>query len=457
MNEIADLVARIHSGEAAPDEGVRVAEDRIAALNPVLNAIADHDPDATAPQLAALALRLKSGERPLLAGVPVTVKDQFHVAGWPVTEGSALLAGRVARADEPVVARLRRAGAIIIGRSIMSEFGCKGVTDNRIHGATRHPLDPRLTPGGSSGGAAVAVASGMGLLALAADGGGSIRRPAAHVGVVGFKPSTGALPLGVGLSHTAVPGLMARDVAGIALAFEALRGAEASDPISLDLPDRKAAPAALTYAWAPDLGLGIPLDDAAHQAAERARTRIAAAGYRLRATPPRWPEGASEAALMPLQHAALAARWGRQWQETPDLFDPHIAGQIASGMALGATNIARADLLSREIARAAAGFFAKGPDLLLALTAPCAAWPLDRLGPERIGGAPAGPRDHAALTPLVNHAFLPAISIPCGRDAAGLPFGLQIIGPRLSDLTVLRAAMALAPLVNDEERKADGP
>ena len=160
---------------------------------------------------------------------------------------------------------------------------------------------------------------------------------------------------------------------------------------------------------------------------------------------------------MPLQHAALAARWGRQWQETPDLFDPHIAGQIAAGMTLGATDIARADLLSREIARAAAGFFAQGPDLLLALTAPCAAWPLDRLGPERIGGAPAGPRDHAALTPLVNHAFLPAISIPCGRDAAGLPFGLQIIGPRLSDLTVLRAAMALAPLVNDEERNPDGP
>lgn len=168
MSEIADLVSRIHSGKAAPDEGVRVAEARIAALNPVLNAIADHDPAAAAPQLAALALRLKSGERPPLAGVPVTVKDQFHVAGWPVTEGSALLAHRVARADEPVIARLRRAGAIIIGRSIMSEFGCKGVTDNRIHGATRHPLDPRLTPGGSSGGAAVAVASGMGLLALAA-------------------------------------------------------------------------------------------------------------------------------------------------------------------------------------------------------------------------------------------------------------------------------------------------
>lgn len=455
MNAIPDLVARIHAGDAAPDEAVRAAQQRIASLNPTLNAIVDHDPDAVEPQLAALSLRLKAGERPRLAGVPVTVKDQFHVAGWRVTEGSALLVDRVVRRDEPIIARLRRAGAIILGRSNMSEFGCKGVTDNRVHGATRHPLDHRLTPGGSSGGAAVAVATGMGLLALAADGGGSIRRPAAHVGVVGFKPSTGALPLGTGLSHTAVPGLMASDVAGIVTAFDALRGAEALDPVSVDLPARGGGPVALTFGWAPDLGLGIRLDDAARQAAERARDRIAAAGYRLRAIPPRWPEGACEAALMPLQHAALAARWGRQWQNTPDLFDPHIAEQIEAGLALSGCDLARADMLSRHIARAAAGYFAHGPDLLLALTAPCAAWPLDRLGPARIGGALAGPRDHAALTPLVNHAFLPAISIPCGRDAAGLPFGLQIIGPRLSDLTVLRAAMALAPLVDDGERTRD--
>ncbi len=446
MRDIATSVVEIHAGQRDPGCAVAEATARIRALNPTLNAILDHDPQAVAEQVTQLRARLAAGERPPLAGVPVTVKDQFHVAGWKVTEGSMLLRDRIADQDEPAVARLRRAGAILMGRTNMSEFGCKGVTTNRLYGATRHPLDTGLTPGGSSGGAAVAVATGMCQVALAADGGGSIRRPAAHVGIAGFKPSTGAIPCPFTLSHTSVTGLMARSVEDIALVFSVLRGADPTDPVSVDHPPDPRAPQGLTLAWAPTLGLEIAVDAEASAAGEAAVARIARAGHRVIAAAPDWPEGACEARLMPLQHAALAARWGAAWRHDPSAFDPDIARQIEAGLSLSGADVASADSLSRAVASAAARFFAEGPDLLISLTTPCAAWPLDQLGPTTIGGAPADPRAHAALTPLINHAFLPAISIPCGTDPQGLPFGLQIIGPRFSDDLLLRAAAMLAPL-----------
>lgn len=442
------LIADVHAGRADAGEAVARAHDAIAALNPTLNAIVDHDPLVAAPQIAALRDRLRAGERPPLAGLPLTVKDHIHVAGWRATEGSALLRDCVASADDPAVARLRAAGAIVIGRTNMSEFGCKGVTTNRLYGPTRHHLDHRLTPGGSSGGAAVATAAGMCGLALAGDGGGSIRRPAAHAGVVGFKPSGGAIPHPRALSHTAVLGVMAPNVALVALAFAVLRGRLPADPFSVDFGGAAAdgaIPRRLRLGWAPTLGLDVAVDAAALAAGEAAVARIAAAGFTVERAAPTWPAGAGEDMLMPLQHAGLAAAWGAIWRKDPGAFDDDIARQIEAGLGLTGPEVAAAEALSRRIAGAAAAFFSDGPDLLLSLTAPCAAWPLDRMGPEQIGGLPAGPRAHAALTPLVNHALLPAISLPCGATAAGLPYGLQVIGPRLSDDRVLAVAAALAP------------
>ncbi len=371
------------------------------------------------------------------------MKDHIPVAGWKATEGSLLLADHRAERDDPAVARLREAGAILIGRTNMSEFGCKGVTSNRLYGATGHPADPSLTPGGSSGGAATAVATGMCAFALASDGGGSIRRPAAHVGVVGFKPSAGAIPGGHILSHTNVLGVLAAEVDTVTLAFASLRGADPADPVSVDFAPDSRRLEGMRIAWTPTLGLDVRVDEAAAAAAERARTRLLAAGLALEPTAPDWPRGAREPALMPLQHAALAARWGEAWRTDPAVFDDDIASQIESGLCLDGATVARADAMSREIARAAAAFFAAGPALLVSLTTPCPAWPHALLAPPTIGGLPAGPRDHAALTPFVNHAFLPAVSIRCGETERGLPLGLQIIGPRFSDDLVLRAATHL--------------
>jgi aspartyl-tRNA(Asn)/glutamyl-tRNA(Gln) amidotransferase subunit A len=448
------VVAEIHAGRRDPGEPAARADAAIRARNGALNAIPDYDPAVIAPQVERLRARLAAGERPPLAGLAATVKDHIPVAGWRVTDGSALFRDRVARADAPAVARLREAGAILVGRSNMSEFGCKGVTTNRVYGPTGHPLDPALTPGGSSGGAASAVAAGMCDLALASDGGGSVRRPAAHVGVPGFKPSTGAVAHPDGLSHTAVLGLMAREADVLRAAALVLRGPDPRDPVSVALPADGRDPRAARYAWTPTLGLDAAVDAEALAAAEGLAARARAAGLAIGPGAPRWPDGAGEAALMPLQHAALAARWEAEWRADPDVFDPDIAAQIEAGLALRGAEVAAAEAMSRAVAHAAAAFFAGdagdgpggGPDLLLSLTAPCAAWPHDRLAPGTIGGRPCGPRDHAALTPLVNHAFLPAATVPCGRDAAGLPFGLQIVGPRFADNLVLAAAELLAGL-----------
>lgn len=452
MADFAQLLRQIRAGKIDAGAAVMHACEVIRACNPALNAVVGFEPTQAeqeiAGQLDVLRERLRSGERPPLAGMPVTIKDHIHVAGWPTTEGSALLSDSIALRDDCAVTRLRAAGVILVGRTNMSEFGSKGVTTNRLYGPTRHHLDPALTPGGSSGGAAIATATGMCALALAGDGGGSVRRPAAHAGVVGFKPSAGAIANPRKPSHTAVLGLMAQNVSLVALGFAALRGHQAADPFSVDFGGEKSASALsdLRFGWAPSLGLDVAVDDAARAAGEAALARMAAAHVRIERAEPNWPVSASEDALMPLQHAALAASWGAACQHDRQQFDPDIAEQIDSGLSLSGPEVAAADALSRDIAAAAAAFFEDGPDLLLTLTTPCAAWPLTQLGPTQIGGAPAGPRAHAALTPLVNHALLPAISIPCGTDPRGLPFGLQVIGPRFSDDLLLAAATALAPL-----------
>ncbi|MGE0004126.1 MAG: amidase [Parvibaculaceae bacterium] len=432
------LASGINEGTLPSDFGVRASQAAIALRNGELNAIVDFDPRDADEQLERLAARLSAGEHLPLAGVPVAVKDHIRVKGWRFTEGSPLFRDRVADDDDLVISRMKRAGAIVVGRTNMSEFGCKGNTTNLLYGPTRHPLDPRLTPGGSSGGAASAVAGGLVPLALAGDGGGSIRRPAAHVGAVGFKPSAGMVAEPLDSSPTAVLGPIAMNVADCRALFEAVAGPDSTDPLSIPPPERPGAAHPARIAWSARLGLDVPVDETVARALAEAIGQLKEAGLPIEAADPAWPPDASEEALMPLQHAALAAQFGAVWQRRPDLFDPDIGDQIRSGLALSGADVARAQGLSLSIARSAARFFASGFDFLLSPTTPCPAWPLEDLGPRMIGGRTVGPRGHAVFTPFVNHAFCPAISQPV--PAPGLPVGLQIVAPRFRDRAVLDLA-----------------
>jgi aspartyl-tRNA(Asn)/glutamyl-tRNA(Gln) amidotransferase subunit A len=384
--------------------------------------------------------------------VPLAVKDNIWVAGRRVAQGSRLFAEHLAPEDAEAVARARAAGALIIGIAACSEFACKGQTVTPLNGPTRHPRDPARGPGGSSGGSAVALAAGMATLALGTDAGGSGRRPAAHCGVVGFKPSLGAIPYGPGFPEpfcdVSCIAPMARTVADAALLFDALAGPSPHDPASRIALDPAEDPETLRIAFAPRLGLDVAIDAEAEEAVALAVDALSAEGFAIETAAPDWPEDASEAALMPLQAAGLAALHGAAWKRSPELFDPDIGAQIERGLGLSGAAVAGALEASRRVRETLAAFLARY-DLLLCPTAPCAAWACDRLGPETIGGRPAAARDHAAFTPLMNHARVPAVSIPCRHDAEGLPFGLQIVAGVGRDRALLAAASAFEAILSE--------
>ncbi|MGH8805033.1 MAG: amidase [Polaromonas sp.] len=445
--DASQIAARVGRAELDPAEVAAACLQRIAELNPALNAVVGESPAGLAGEVDALRQRIAQGERPPLAGVPVIVKDVIWVKGQRVTQGSLLFKDFIAAQDAVAVERLRHAGALVIGMGNSSEFACKGLTTNKVYGLTRHPLDLSLTPGGSSGGCAVAVAAGLAPLALGTDGGGSSRRPPAHVGVVGFKPSFGVIPDPIGFPHPfnglQVIAPIARSVQDAGLMFEAMAGADARDPQSVEFPRGPLRPAGeLRIAFSPRLGLDVPVDADVQSCMEQAMASLQGAGLRIVRDDPVWPAGVNEDALMPLQHVGLAHLFGDAWKRDPSLFDADVARQIERGLQWSGAEVARAREAGLRIALTLAEFFSRH-DLLICPTTPCVAWQSDRLGPERIGGVAVEPRGHAVFTPFVNHAMAAAISIPCGTGRDGLPVGMQVIAPRGHDRQLLDAAKAM--------------
>jgi aspartyl-tRNA(Asn)/glutamyl-tRNA(Gln) amidotransferase subunit A len=437
------IAAAVRGGSVTALEVAEAAIARAEAGSELV-AIVDLDPAAARAEAVEVDQRLERGEQLSLAGVPVAIKDNIWVAGRRVTQGSLLFADFRPQADAISVERLRRAGAVILGMANTSEFACKGVTTNKVYGTTRHPLDARLTPGGSSGGPAVAVAAGIVPLALGTDGGGSSRRPPAHVGVVGFKPSYGAVPRGPGFASPfaglSSPSPIAGNVRDAALMFAALRGPDPRDPDALLLAlDEVRPPHRLTIAFSPRFGLEASVDGEIADGIARAVDALARRGWRIARRDPEWPGGASEAALMPIQHAGLAAIHGEAFRTDPSRFDPDIAAQIERGLALDAAALANAWQLNQAVRRSLARFFTE-VDILLGPTVPCFAWPSSQLGPSHIAGVAVTPRAHAVFTPLFNHAQVPAISLPAGRGRSGLPFGVQAAAPRGHDDRLLAVA-----------------
>jgi aspartyl-tRNA(Asn)/glutamyl-tRNA(Gln) amidotransferase subunit A len=438
---------------------------RIATGNARLNAVVQMDPERSLAEAADVDRRVAAGEDLPLAGVPYTLKDNLWAKGWRVSQGSKLFADFVAPRDAWCVERFRAAGAVLVGITNCSELACKGVTDNPLYGTTRNPWNTALTPGGSSGGAAAATAAGFTPLALCTDAGGSTRRPAAHVGLVGMKPSLGLVPY---LPHTfpepnlgiSVIGVMAHDVEDAELALRILSGYCPADPYSVPLPhsiplfhETNEGRDETTHgiqgvwppkvAWSADLGCGFPID-----ADVLACLLALVAKLDVEQASPQWPEETGEYPLAAMQQSGVAAFYGAAMKDRRADIDPDILALLDAGLKRTGAEIA-ACVLKREVLVAALEAFFERYDLLLAPTAPVTAWPIGQLGPAVIGGEPASPRGHAAFTPLFNYCGVPACSIPAGL-VRGLPVGLQIIGPRFQDARVLRYArhiQSLAPVL----------
>ncbi len=426
---------------------------RIAARNPALNAIITQRPEVSLAEADAVDARVAAGEKLPLAGVPYTLKDNLWAKGWRATQGSKLFADHVAPVDSACVERFRAAGAVLVGITNCSEFACKGVTVNPLFGATRHPMDERLTPGGSSGGAASATAAGFAPLALCTDAGGSTRRPAAHAGLVGLKPTVGRIPNPHGFPEPnlgiSVIGVLATDVDDAVLALDVLTAYDPLDPWSSPAPAPSREPETLRVAWSPRLGCDFAIDADVLAQLQSVVDAVQRDGAHIEYADPDWPPGTAEYPLLAVQQAGLAALFGDALKTRRADFDPDIAAQVELGLGHSGATIADRLLMRERIAQSLARFFERF-DLLLAPTAPVTAWPLGELGPATIGGKPAGPRGHAAFTPLFNYCGVPACSVPAGL-VRGLPVGLQVIGPRWADARVLAFCRRIERIVLNQE------
>lgn len=439
----ADIATAIRTGAATARAVTEMAIARVENRNPVLNAIVDFDPAEARREADRVDAQRSNGFDGLLLGVPFTVKDTTWVAGRRVTNGSLIHRDFTPPRDALCVERLKVAGGVFLGMTNTPEFAAKGHTENKVYGATRHPLNPALTPGGSSGGAAAALGAGFSTIAVGTDGGGSGRRPAAHVGIVGLKTSAGAIPspFGFGGFYGPLYGVVApmgRTVADVRLMFDVMAGPDPRDPGSVAVVSAH-PPRQPRIAYSPRLGLDVAVDPDVQAAVDNAIDRLRSAGWTIDAADIAWPDGTHELAFSAVTQAAAAHMHAERWRRDPDMFGDNIAAMIAGGLKVTGAEVVAATKLADRVARAVAEFFTTY-DYLLTPTTACVSWPVEQVFPPTIEGKPASPRGHAAFTPLFNQALVPAISVPCGTGRDGLPVGLQIVAPRLHDRSLLEMA-----------------
>jgi aspartyl-tRNA(Asn)/glutamyl-tRNA(Gln) amidotransferase subunit A len=450
------IAARVAAREISPVEVTEAALNAIAAVNPVLHPFTEVAADQARAAAAAVERALLAGA-PVgpLAGVPVPIKDLVMTKGIRTTFGSRLYEHFVPDEDDIVVERLRAAGAIIIGKTNVSEFGYGGVGHNPLFPTTRNPWNPDLTSGGSSAGSAVAVATGIAPIAIGSDGGGSIRLPASFNGLFGMKASMGRVPLWPGCRDETLPGVsswesiehigpISRTVADAALMLCVIAGPDQRDRHSIPCDDIDWVAAArpgrlnLRVAYCADWG-GRPLDPQVREICDeavRVFERDLGCTVDVTGAPFGW-EIETFRAVVAMDTDVAGLR--RMIAKTGADVGPAVRANL--DRVWNADNLIEAGVRRRAAANQMSRFMSNY-DLLLTPTVSCLPFPIDRDGPGLIDGQPV---DDDAWTPAAfpsNLCGQPAASVPAGWTRSGLPVGLQIMGRHLADSTVLRAAAA---------------
>jgi len=448
----ATELARLYRArKVSPLEVTEAVLARIDALNPTLNAYVTvaRESALQAARAATAALKRRAALRPL-HGIPVSIKDLTETQGIRTTKGSRIYEHYVPDEDALIVQRLKAAGAIVVGKTNTPEFGAGGNTFNAVFGATRNPWNPALTCGGSSGGAAVALATGMGPLAQGSDLGGSLRTPAAFCGVVGFRTTPGLVPVyprELAWDSLSVSGPMARTVADTALMLSVIAGPDDRAPLSYDVDTREflravRAPSVKGWrvAWTPELPGIIPVDAEVGRVAERATRIFKALGARVETACPDF-SGVNEIVLatrglsMVALHADKLPRWRDQMQKG-------LVWNIEQGLRLTPEAIGRGEKLRTALWHRLRVFM-EAHDLLILPTVAVPPFPVEQPYPTEINGKPLeNYTQWFFLTYGITLTGLPAISVPCGFTRGGLPVGLQIVGRRRQEAAVLRAAAA---------------
>jgi aspartyl-tRNA(Asn)/glutamyl-tRNA(Gln) amidotransferase subunit A len=443
-----ELELAIRSKKVSPVEVVDAMLARIERLNPRLNAYCTVT--ATAARAAAKEAEtavLRGDALGMLHGIPVSIKDLVATQGVRTTHGSKLYEQFIPDEDAPVVERLKRAGAIILGKTNTPEFGHKAITDNRVFGLSRNPWSLEHTPGGSSGGAAAAMAAGMGPLAVGTDAGGSIRVPSSCCATFGLKPTLGLVamaPTFGGLETLSHAGPITRTVRDAALMLNSIVGVDARDLSSLPatgidyLSALDQGVEGLRVAWSPDWGYAA-VDPEVRYLAEAAAKRFTDLGCHVEEAHPGFTDPAETYQI--LSTASRAARVADRWPTERDRFDPSLVVQIEAGMRWSGVDFVKAAHVRRTLNDAFVRFFTRY-DLLLTPTVTAPPPPVTVEAHEQIDGRKVTRLGWLAFTFPLSLVGYPAASVPCGWTREGLPVGLQIAAPRLADTLVLRAAAA---------------
>ncbi len=445
--ELRRLIGR---RELSPSELLDACLRRIEAVNPAVNAVVALDEAGARAAAEAAEAAIRRGERlGPLHGLPVGIKDLEETRGLRTTYGSRQFESFVPQADCGMVARLRAAGAIILAKTNTPEFGAGANTINPVYGPTGNPFDPALSAAGSSGGSAVALATGMVPLASGSDTGGSLRNPAAWCGIVGFRPSPGLVPSekrGSGWSCLPVLGPMARNVPDLALLLAAMVAEDGRDPLSGPVdpsemfPVRECDLAALRVAVTEDFGFA----PVSRETRTLFRDRIGRIRHLFGSVVEAAPDmdGADDAFAV-LRAEGMLARHLPTYETQRHLLGPNLIANIEEGLRYSLADHARAHAAQTAIARRWRAFFAD-VDLILSPAMPLQPMPWTVLAPMEIDGAPLRSYYHwLALAYAVTLAGHPALALPCGTDARGLPFGLQLVGRWRGDGALLAAAAAL--------------
>ena len=445
----AELSASFAAKKLSPLDVAGALLDRIEKLDGQTNAFCLVDGETTLDQARASETRwMKGAALSALDGVPVAIKDLLLTRGWPTLRGSrAVDPQQDWKDDAPSVARLREAGAVLLGKTTTPEYGWKGVTDGPLTGITRNPWNLEKTPGGSSGGSAAALAARLAPLAIGTDGGGSIRIPASFSGVFGLKPTYGRVPafplspFGT-LAHV---GPMSRDVKGSALLLDVIAGFDGRDPHQLPPAGNftvalETAMRGKRVAFSPTMGLAKSVDGEVAALTKAAARRFEALGADVEDIDPPLPEaGELRADFKTLWWSGAGYLFGKADEATKAKFDPGFRAMVEEGAAISLRQFQEATMARMAYAGAMRQFMAKF-DFLLTPAVAVPAFDAGKLSPWPDDGFA-----WLSWTPFslpFNMTQQPAASVPCGFTRAGLPVGLQIAGRMYDDAGVLAAAHA---------------